>query len=116
MRPAFERLKKGIACPGVDVLYRPRAISAVVDRRLLARAEDAGRRRGLTDTEKAVPLDDPQIEFGELRFVHLFMCGGGGRSTTIWTDARSWRFRCRVMAAISLVTYVPFVVCVAIFA
>ena len=71
---------------------------------------------GGTDTEKAVPLDDPQIEFGALRFVHLFMHGGGGRSTTIWTDARSWRFRCRVMAAISLVTYVPFVVCVAIFA
>ena len=28
---------------------------------------------GGTDTEKAVPLDDPQIEFGALRFVHLFM-------------------------------------------
>ncbi|KAN0127953.1 hypothetical protein V8E53_013575 [Lactarius tabidus] len=32
------------------------------------------------------------------------------------SDARSWRFRCRVMAAISLVTYVPFIVYVAIFA
>ncbi|KAL1748342.1 hypothetical protein HDZ31DRAFT_79702 [Schizophyllum fasciatum] len=31
-------------------------------------------------------------------------------------DARSWRFRCRALAAISLVTYVPFIVCVAIFA
>ena len=30
---------------GVDVPYRPRALSAVVDRRLIARAEDAGRRR-----------------------------------------------------------------------
>ncbi|KAF8258885.1 hypothetical protein EI94DRAFT_1619200 [Lactarius quietus] len=49
---------------------------------------------GGTDTEKAVPLDDPQIEF----------------------DALSWRFRCRVMAGISLVTYVPFIICVAIFA
>ena len=27
---------------------------------------------GRTDTEKVVPLDDPQIEFGALRFVHLF--------------------------------------------
>lgn len=49
---------------------------------------------GGTDTEKAVPLDDPQIEF----------------------DARSWRFRCRLMAFISLFTYIPFIVCVAIFA
>ncbi|KAI9451106.1 hypothetical protein BJY52DRAFT_1191230 [Lactarius psammicola] len=49
---------------------------------------------GGTDTEKAVPLDDPQIEF----------------------DARSWRFRCRVMAVVSLFTYVPFIVLVAIFA
>ncbi|KAH9035879.1 hypothetical protein EDB85DRAFT_1862620 [Lactarius pseudohatsudake] len=49
---------------------------------------------GGTDTEKAVPLDDPQIEF----------------------DARSWRFRCRVMAAVSLFTYVPFIVLVSIFA
>ncbi|KAI0298148.1 hypothetical protein B0F90DRAFT_1632918 [Multifurca ochricompacta] len=49
---------------------------------------------GGTDTEKAVPLDDPQIEF----------------------DARSWRFRCRVMAVISLFTYIPFIVCIAIFA
>ncbi|KAI9510008.1 hypothetical protein F5148DRAFT_667823 [Russula earlei] len=48
---------------------------------------------GGTDTEKAVPLDDPQIEF----------------------DARSWRFRCRVMAVISLFTYVPFIVCIAVF-
>jgi len=49
---------------------------------------------GGTDNEKAVPLDDPQVEF----------------------DARSWRFRCRVMAFVSLFTYVPFIVCVAIFA
>ncbi|TRM62107.1 hypothetical protein BD626DRAFT_67375 [Schizophyllum amplum] len=31
-------------------------------------------------------------------------------------DARSWRLRCRIMAAVSLVTYVPFIVLVAIFA
>ncbi|KAI4522250.1 hypothetical protein K525DRAFT_199262 [Schizophyllum commune Loenen D] len=31
-------------------------------------------------------------------------------------DARSWQFRCRVLGAISLVTYVPFIVCLAIFA
>ncbi|KAI0320945.1 hypothetical protein OF83DRAFT_1205868 [Amylostereum chailletii] len=49
---------------------------------------------GGTDTEKAVTLDDPQIEF----------------------DAKSWRFRCRVMAVVSLFTYIPFIVLVAIFA
>ncbi|KIP03095.1 hypothetical protein PHLGIDRAFT_121893 [Phlebiopsis gigantea 11061_1 CR5-6] len=52
------------------------------------------RRVGGTDTEKAVTLDDPQVEH----------------------DARSWRFRCRVMSAISLFTYIPFIVLVAIFA
>ena len=68
---------------------------------------------GGTDTEKAVPLDDPQIEFGalySLRMRVVLAC------CLTWTDARSWRFRCRVMAAISLVTYVPFIVLVAIFA
>ncbi|KAK7469333.1 hypothetical protein VKT23_003814 [Stygiomarasmius scandens] len=44
--------------------------------------------------EKAVVLDDPQVEH----------------------DAKSWRFRCRVMALVSLITYVPFVILVAIFA
>jgi hypothetical protein len=42
----------------VDVLCRPCALSALVDRCCLARVV------GGTDTEKAVPLDDPQIEFG----------------------------------------------------
>lgn len=46
------------------------------------------------DQEKAVWVDDPQIE----------------------QDAKSWRFRCRVMSAVSLVTYIPFIVLVAIFA
>ena len=69
---------------------------------------------GGTDTEKAVPLDDPQVEFGALRCAFVYVCWWSLNDG--WTDARSWRFRCRVMAAISLVTYVPFVVCVAIFA
>ncbi|KAJ3998828.1 hypothetical protein F5050DRAFT_1566412 [Lentinula boryana] len=43
--------------------------------------------------EKSVVLDDPQVEH----------------------DAKSWRKRCRVMAAISLFTYVPFIVLVVIF-
>ncbi|THV03906.1 hypothetical protein K435DRAFT_817146 [Dendrothele bispora CBS 962.96] len=50
---------------------------------------DPGRRG-----EKAVVLDDPQVEH----------------------DAKSWRFRCRIMALVSLITYVPFIVLVAIFA
>ncbi|KAI0088596.1 hypothetical protein BDY19DRAFT_890794 [Irpex rosettiformis] len=49
---------------------------------------------GGSDTEKAVPLDDPQIEH----------------------DARTWRFRCRIMAGISFLTYIPFIVLVAVFA
>ena len=65
---------------------------------------------GGTDTEKVVPLSDPQIEFGTLRYVpRVSLC-------VVVAQARSWRCRCRVMVAISLVTYVPFVVCVAIFA
>ncbi|EEB97888.1 hypothetical protein MPER_02698 [Moniliophthora perniciosa FA553] len=38
-------------------------------------------------------LDDPQVEH----------------------DANSWRKRCRVMAVVSMFTYVPFIVLVAIF-
>ncbi|KAA1472119.1 hypothetical protein DENSPDRAFT_838294 [Dentipellis sp. KUC8613] len=52
------------------------------------------RQVGGSDTEKAVTLDDPQIEF----------------------DAKSWRFRCRIMSVVSLFTYIPFIVLVAIFA
>ena len=33
----------------------------------------------------------------------------------VYADARSWRFRCRVMSVISLFTYIPFIVLVAIF-
>ncbi|KAF5372269.1 hypothetical protein D9757_009647 [Collybiopsis confluens] len=46
------------------------------------------------DGQKSVVLDDPQVEH----------------------DAKSWRNRCRFMGAVSLVTYVPFIVLVAIFA
>ncbi|KAH9831319.1 uncharacterized protein C8Q71DRAFT_781900 [Rhodofomes roseus] len=51
------------------------------------------RRVGDTDMEKAVTLDDPQVEH----------------------DARTWRNRCRVMSGISFLTYIPFIVLVAIF-
>ncbi|KAH9932730.1 uncharacterized protein BXZ73DRAFT_46799 [Epithele typhae] len=51
------------------------------------------RRVGGTDTEKAVTLDDPQVEH----------------------DARSWRTRCRVMLVVSLLTYIPFIVLLVVF-
>ncbi|EIW52420.1 uncharacterized protein TRAVEDRAFT_40715 [Trametes versicolor FP-101664 SS1] len=51
------------------------------------------RQVGGSDTEKAVTLDDPQVEH----------------------DARSWRRRCRIMSVVSLLTYIPFIVLVAIF-
>lgn len=52
------------------------------------------RRVGYTDTEKGVTLDDPQVEH----------------------DARAWRLRCRIMSLVSLVTYIPFIILIAIFA
>jgi len=52
------------------------------------------RRLGGSEQEKGVVLDDPQVEH----------------------DAKSWRVRCRVMAVISLFTYIPFIILVAIFA
>ncbi|KAI0823993.1 hypothetical protein BC628DRAFT_1323683 [Trametes gibbosa] len=51
------------------------------------------RQVGGTDTEKAVTLDDPQVEH----------------------DARSWRRRCRIMSVVSFLTYIPFIVLVAVF-
>ncbi|KAJ7640130.1 hypothetical protein B0H17DRAFT_1106065 [Mycena rosella] len=51
------------------------------------------RRVGKGKADAQVVLDDPQLEF----------------------DARTWRTRCRIMAAVSLVTYVPFIVLVAVF-
>lgn len=53
------------------------------------------RRLGADVEEKGtVVLDDPQVE----------------------SDARAWRKRCRIMAGVSLMTYVPFIVLVAVFA
>ncbi|KAE9408303.1 hypothetical protein BT96DRAFT_914223 [Gymnopus androsaceus JB14] len=46
------------------------------------------------DGQKSVVLDDPQVEH----------------------DAKSWRFRCRIMSVVSLFTYIPFIILVAIFA
>lgn len=43
--------------------------------------------------EKGVSLDDPQIEH----------------------DAKAWRFRCRVMSVVSLLTYIPFIILVVFF-
>ncbi|KAF5360457.1 hypothetical protein D9756_004950 [Leucocoprinus leucothites] len=55
------------------------------------RLDDGGETGG---REKGVVLDDPQVEY----------------------DARSWRKRCRVMSGVSLVTYVPFIILVIVFA
>ncbi|KAG7092274.1 hypothetical protein E1B28_008636 [Marasmius oreades] len=52
------------------------------------------RRIGAEQEEKKMTLDDPQVEH----------------------DATSWRRRCRIMAIVSLFTYVPFIVLVAVFA
>ncbi|OAX40424.1 hypothetical protein K503DRAFT_687576 [Rhizopogon vinicolor AM-OR11-026] len=43
--------------------------------------------------EKGMSLDDPQIEH----------------------DAKAWRFRCRIMSAVSLFTYIPFIVLIVIY-
>ncbi|OBZ71246.1 hypothetical protein A0H81_08458 [Grifola frondosa] len=51
------------------------------------------RQMGGTDLEKAVTLDDPQVEH----------------------DARTWRLRCRIMSVVSFLTYIPFIILVAIF-
>ncbi|KAF8627413.1 hypothetical protein AX17_006228 [Amanita inopinata Kibby_2008] len=52
------------------------------------------RRIGEGETEKGVVLDDPQVEY----------------------DSKSWRTRCRIMLVVSLFTYIPFIILVAIFA
>lgn len=65
------------------------------------------------DQEKAVWVDDPQIEQGSS---YGFLLWGMGSDDDLVVDAKSWRFRCRVMSAVSLVTYIPFIVLVAIFA
>ncbi|CAK5265018.1 unnamed protein product, partial [Mycena citricolor] len=52
------------------------------------------RTRRIGEGGKDVILDDPQLEF----------------------DARTWRKRSRIMAVVSFVTYIPFIILVAIFA
>ncbi|EIW81076.1 hypothetical protein CONPUDRAFT_82144 [Coniophora puteana RWD-64-598 SS2] len=52
------------------------------------------RTAGDSSVEKAVTIDDPQIE----------------------RDAKRWRLRCRIMSVVSAVTYIPFIILVAIFA
>lgn len=68
------------------------------------------RRLGGNEIEKGVVLDDPQVEFGEclLRVLTVYLSNG-------LLDAKSWRKRCRIMAVVSLFTYIPFVILVAIF-
>lgn len=51
------------------------------------------RRLGGGDAEKGVILDDPQVEH----------------------DYKSWRRRCRIMGGVAFVTYIPFIVLIAIF-
>lgn len=66
---------------------------------------------GGTDTEKAVTLDDPQVEYGMFDTINLLWF-----VLTRFVDACSWRFRCRIMAGVAFLTYIPFIVLVAIFA
>lgn len=69
--------------------------------------------RRLEGHEKGVVLDDPQVEHGACFFllsIHL------GSVITFDVDASAWRKRCRILAAVSLVTYLPFIILVAIFA
>ena len=66
---------------------------------------------GDVDAEKGVTIDDPQIEHGKSCYSLLVP-----RDPTVsMADAKIWRFRCRVMSAVSLCTYVPFIVLVVIF-
>lgn len=67
------------------------------------------RRLGGSDTEKGVVLDDPQVEHGMLSFYPQT------QDLCLQLDAKSWRFRCRAMALVSLITYVPFIVLIVIF-
>jgi hypothetical protein len=58
-----------------------------------------------------VVLDDPQVEFG----MSFPLCSWSQVLMCVDADARSWRRRCRIMAGVSLVTYVPFIVLLAVF-
>jgi hypothetical protein len=64
---------------------------------------------GGTDTEKAVIVDDPQVEHG-LSSIFLSL-----RLAYSSLDAKSWRFRCRAMSIASFFTYVPFIVLLVVF-
>jgi hypothetical protein len=68
---------------------------------------------GGTDTEKAVVVDDPQVEHGTSMTLYFFFGKMLIRSTI--ADAKSWRFRCRIMSLISFFTYIPFIILLAIF-
>jgi hypothetical protein len=72
------------------------------------------RRFGGNEVEKGVVLDDPQVEAGECLYL---VCTMGDQLFICWavSDASSWRKRCRVMAVVSLFTYLPFIILVAIF-
>lgn len=69
------------------------------------------RRLGGTDAEKGVILDDPQVEHGLSSFISFI----GIDFLTSFLDAKSWRFRCRIMALVSLFTYIPFIALVVVF-
>ena len=71
---------------------------------------------GGSEVEKAVTLDDPQVEHGQLSWSVYFPPLKGDCLFPSPIDARTWRFRCRIMAGVSLITYIPFIVLVAIFA
>lgn len=57
------------------------------------RTRRIGGLEGGQEEKKMAPLDDPQVEH----------------------DAKSWRRRCRIMAVVSLFTYLPFIILVAVF-
>lgn len=104
----------GLASARVDVLHRARTLSALVGRCFLARAPDAGRWRDGHGEGGAAGRPADRVWYVLSRARALCVCFGSTKRNN--ADARSWRFRCRVMAGISLFTYVPFIVCVAIFA
>ena len=70
---------------------------------------------GGSEVEKAVTLDDPQVEHGQLAsFTFSIVQSALTASFLLFPDARTWRFRCRIMAGASLLTYIPFIVLVAV--
>ena len=74
------------------------------------------RRLGGTDAEKGVTLDDPQVEHGKRCQFLLEPLVDQTFLLFFVPDAKSWRIRCRFMAVVSLVTYIPFIVLVAVYA